>query len=306
MNAEDLARISRIDWFGIFTFWAKPVVIIVIGYCMDKLLLKLHSKSKFIERVLSSHVQDTKRQILAQRIKTFRGLALQVIRTINVIVFIFFVFDSINVDPKPLLAGIGVVGLGLSLAAQNILRDFLNGLFIVIEDQFNVGDWVTIGSFSGTVETFTMRATRLRAADGRLIIIPNGTIGQVINSTKEFSVACVDVGVSYESDAKRVMEVLAECGEEAMSALPKSIIEKPKALGIMDFRESDILMRVTTRTAPGEQWAVERALRLIIKDRFDKEGIEIPYPQVSVHDASAKAAPGGGEAEQSFKSPIDA
>jgi small conductance mechanosensitive channel len=159
---------------------------------------------------------------------------------------------------------------------------------IVIEDQFNVGDWVTIGSFSGTVETFTMRATRLRAADGRLIIVPNGTIGQVINSTKEFAIACVDVGVSYESDIKRVMKVLSECGEEAMSTLPKSIIEKPKVLGIMDFRESDIQLRVTARTAPGEQWAVERAIRLIIKDRFDSEGIEIPYPQVSIHDANAK------------------
>ncbi|MDR1482606.1 MAG: mechanosensitive ion channel family protein [Synergistaceae bacterium] len=291
MNAEDLVRISHIDWFGIFKFWAKPIVIIAIWYCFDKLLLKLHNKSKFIERVFSGHAQDSKRQIVEQRVKTFRGLALQVIRTINAIMFIFFVLDSVRIDPKPLLAGVGVVGLGLSLAAQNILRDFLNGLFIVIEDQFNVGDWVTIGSFSGTVETFTMRATRLRAADGRLIMISNGTIGQVINSTKDFAVACVDIGVPYESDVRRVLEMLADCGDEVMAALPKSVVEKPKALGIIDFRESDILLRVTARTMPGEQWAVERELRLIIKDRFDREGIEIPYPQISVRDA--KTAPGG-------------
>jgi small conductance mechanosensitive channel len=291
VNTEDLARISRIDWFGVFTFWARPIVIIAVWYYADKLLLKLHHKSKFIERIFSAGATEAKQQIVAQRIKTFRGLALQVVRSINAIFFIFVVLDSFRIDPKPLLAGIGVVGLGLSLAAQNTLRDFLNGLFIVIEDQYNVGDWVTIGSFSGTVETFTMRATRLRATDGRLIIIPNGTIQQVVNSTKDFAVACVDIGVSYESDMRRVMEVLADCGEEVMGAFRRSVIENPKVFGIMEFRDSDVMFRVTARTLPGDQWQVERALRMTIKEKFDQAGIEIPYPQISVHETRADPRP---------------
>jgi small conductance mechanosensitive channel len=247
------------------------------------MILKLDQKSRFIERIFASYASDSKRQVVKQRVKTFRGLLTQAVRILSAIFFLFIVLDSIRIDLKPLLAGIGVVGIGLSLAAQNILRDFLNGLFIIIEDQFNVGDWVTIGSYSGTVEVFTMRATRLRATDGRLIIIPNGTIQQVVNSTKDFGVCYVEVGVSYDSDISRVIRVLESCGEELTGMYTNIIIEQPRAQGILDFRENDILLRVLVKTIPGEQWGVERALRMIIKDRFDKEGITIPFPQIVTH-----------------------
>jgi small conductance mechanosensitive channel len=250
-----------------------PVLSIAIWMALDYILRIIYAKSSFIERIFSRHT----------RVRTFKGLFLQTGRVLLGIYFTFVLLGHFNIDPKPLLAGIGVVGLGLSLAAQNILRDFLTGLFIIIEDQFNVGDWVAIGSFSGTVESFTMRVTRLRATDGRLIIIPNSTISEIVNSTKDFAVALVEVGVSYNSNVKEVMDVLEECAAEVMKLMPGVIVEKSKVQGIMSFRDDDILLRIITRTLPGEQWAVERATRMVVKEKFDEKGIEIPFQQVVIH-----------------------
>ncbi|MDR1471514.1 MAG: mechanosensitive ion channel family protein [Synergistaceae bacterium] len=271
----------KIDTAQILKFISGPLLTVIMWYALDRILIKLHEKSKFIERIFSRQASDpAKRQMIKQRVKTLRGLLLQGIRILNAIFFLFILLDHFKIDPKPLLAGIGVVGLGLSLAAQNILRDFINGIFIIAEDQFNVGDFVTIGSHSGTVESFTMRVTRLRAADGRLIIIPNSGISEVVNSTKDFAVAIVDVGVAYSSDIQSVMEILDHCARDAAGMSPGVALEDPKVLGIVAFRDNDVQLRTLVKTLPGEQWGVERNLRKIIKDRFDAEGIDIPLPQI--------------------------
>jgi len=279
------AVIAAMTW----RFVTGPVLAALIWYALDRLLRKLHDKSSMLERVFErTRVNPATRKMLQHRVKTFRDLSLQALRVPLAIYFIYLMLGHFNIDPKPLLAGIGVVGLGLSLAAQNILRDFLNGLFIVFEDQFNVGDYVTIGGYSGTVESFSMRVTRLRSPDGRLIIIPNGNISEVVNSTKDFAVAFVEVGVSYDSDVKLVINVLEDCAEETKEHLPGVVVEDSRVLGIIAFRDSDMLFRVTTKTMPGEQWEFERELRKVIKERFDEAGIEIPFPQVVVH---AKGGP---------------
>jgi small conductance mechanosensitive channel len=273
-----LVGLSVIRWAAIVSTIVRPALTIAVWVALDFAIKALYRKSAFIERFFSRYA----------RVRTFKGLFLQACRVVLGIYFASVLLGHFGVDPRPLLAGIGVVGLGLSLAAQNILRDFLTGFFIIIEDQFNVGDWVTIGGFSGTVESFTMRVTRLRAVDGRLIIIPNGGISEIVNSTKDFAVAVVEVGVSYSADARGVMAVLEECAADVAEAMPGVIVDEAKVLGIMAFRDSDVLMRVTARTMPGEQWSVERAMRIAIKEKFDEHGIEIPFQQVVVHsDASA-------------------
>jgi small conductance mechanosensitive channel len=264
-----------------------PVLTVAIWVALDYGMKKLYEKSSFIERIFSSY----------SRIKTFKGLLLQTGRVLLGIYFIFILLDHFGVDPKPLLAGVGVVGLGLSLAAQNILRDFIHGLFIIIEDQFNIGDWVTIGSNSGTVERFTMRVTRLRSIDGRLISIPNGNIAEVSNSTKGFAQALVDVGVSYRSDVRKVFEVLEKCAADIAADMSDVVVDKAKVQGIMAFRDSDLLMRVAVKTRPGEQWAVERALRVKIKESFDRCGIEIPFQQVVIHTEKESADTAEGPQE---------
>lgn len=274
----DSTPLLEINATRLWAFLTGPVLTVAIWLALDYALRKIYAKSTFIESLFVRNA----------RVKTFKGLFLQMARVLLGIYFAFILLDHFRIDPKPLLAGIGVVGLGLSLAAQNILRDFLNGLFIVIEDQFNVGDVVTIGSYSGSVESFSMRETRLRASDGKLVIIPNGNISEVVNSTKDFAVAIVDVGVPYDADISGVMEVLEDCAEEVARRMPGVVVEESQVLGIMDFRESDILLRVMTKTFPGEQWGVERATRLVIKEKFDEKGINIPFRQVVIHTETEK------------------
>ena len=279
----------HIDWLELLSLLARPVATVLIWYIVDKLLKKLHERSNFIDKIFTRQSKSAvRRHTLEQRVKTFRELFIQMVRILNAIFFVFVFLDNLRIDIKPLLAGIGVVGLGLSLAAQNILRDFLNGVFILIEDQFNIGDVVDIGGFSGTVESFTMRATRLRSSDGRLIIIPNGSISQVVNNTKNYSVSVVDVGVAYDTDIPHAMAALRRCGERLREQNPDVIIDNSSVLGIMDFRDNDILLRVNTKTLPGEQWGVGRALRMIIKEEFEKEKIEIPFAQRVIHWSSGK------------------
>lgn len=274
----------NIEWTGLLKLLVGPLLTILIWYAADQLLKKLHKRSLFLDKLLTKHSGSAvRRHTLERRVKTFRELFIQIIRILNAIFFIFVLLDNLRIDIKPLLAGVGVVGLGLSLAAQNILRDFLNGVFILIEDQFNIGDFIEIGDYAGTVESFTMRATRLRTADGRLVIVPNGTISQVVNNTKEYSVAVVNVGVTYDTDIPRAMDVLRRCAEHLRAENAEVVIDNSSVLGIMDFRENDILLRVNTKTLPGEQWGIGRALRLIIKEEFDKEGIEIPFAQRIIH-----------------------
>jgi small conductance mechanosensitive channel len=281
---DSFLRTLQIDWLRAVTLLAGPLAVVLAWLAIDRLLIKLHKKSKFVERIFTTGAYDeTKKTLIAQRVKTFRGLFIQCVRTLNAIFFLFMFLSRFNIDLKPLLTGVGVVGLGISLAAQNILRDFINGLLILIEDQFNVGDWVSIGSFSGTVERFTMRATSLRTTDGQLVVVPNGTISQVANSTKKFSTALVEVGVDYSTDIRKAMAVLDRCAKEVYETFLRDVLGPPAVQGIVSFGASDLQLRVLIKTVPGAQWGIERALRVVIKEQFEKEGISIPFPQLVVH-----------------------
>ncbi len=263
---------------------------LAVWFILDRILLFIHKRTLFALKFFGRHATDeNRRNAIIQRVKTFRGLILQSIRILNALFFIFLLLHSFGIDPRPLLAGVGVVGLGLSLAAQNILRDFLNGLFIVVEDQYNVGDWVDIGSYSGTVESFSLRVTRLRAMDGRQIIIPNSSVVQVVNYTKSWAVSNVELGISYEAKVADVVRTLERCCDELMSMYPGVILERPNIQSIVDFRPNDVLIRVLTKTLAGEQWAVGRALRRIVKEKFDDAGIDIPVPQMVLHDAAKES-----------------
>ncbi len=282
MSLADL----KVDWKLLVEFLFGPGITILAWFIVDRILIMLHKRGKITERLFTRHASsETQRHVIEQRVRTFRGIFLQTIRLLNGLFFFFLFLGHFKIDPKPLLAGIGVAGLGVSLAAQNILRDFINGLFIVMEDQFNVGDWVDIGTFSGTVENFTMRVTRLRTDDGRLVIIPNGTIAQVVNSNKQYSMTIVKVGVSYDTDVAKAMRILDRCGSALKGLYPYTVLDRPIVHGIVDFRDNDILLRMLIKTLPGEHWNAGRHLRRIIKEQFDQEGIEIPFPQRVIHTA---------------------
>ncbi len=180
------------------------------------------------------------------------------------------------------VAGVSTVLIGFG--AQSLVKDIISGIFILLEDQFSIGDFVTIEGKTGTVESLGIRITTLRDFDGNVHIIPNGEIKIITNMSKEFKRALVDVYVGYNENVDEVFNILREEMEMAAKNI-EAIIETPKILGITGFEENCIKIRVLANCVVGENWAVERELRRLIKIRFDKEGIKFPYPSVVVRES---------------------
>lgn len=180
---------------------------------------------------------------------------------------------------QPILASAGVVGLAIGFGAQHLVRDIISGFFILYEDQFAVGDYVRTGQHAGTVEDIGLRITRLRDFSGELHVIPNGKIEAVTNLSRGRMRALVDVGVAYEEPLPHVLQVLRGVAGDVAREFPGVIVEGPEVLGVVDFRPSEMVVRLVAQTQPMEQWTVERALRHRILEAFEHEGIEIPYPR---------------------------
>lgn len=226
-------------------------------------------------------------------VKRRRTLANTVRYSINALIYIvalITILHETGVDIAPLLAGAGVVGIVIGLGAQNLMRDSLAGLFVLIEHQYDVGDWVNIAGVGGKVEKVTLRMTQLRDVDGNVHFVPNGQAAVVTNMTKEWARAKLDVGVAYKEDVDRVIEVLGEVGLEMASDEEwKDLLLEPMEIpGVQDLGESSVVIRVLFKTMPDEKWKVARELRRRIKKRFDAEGIEIPFPHRTLYMGTAE------------------
>ncbi len=213
----------------------------------------------------------------------------QVLRRVTTVVVLLagtlLILREFGFDVMPLLAGAGIAGIALGLGAQSLVKDFLSGFFILMENQYRVGDVIRIGDRSGQVEQFGLRTTVLRGLDGIVHIIPNGEITSVSNMTHEWSRCVLDIDVAYESDLGKVQATLVDVGralktDETFGPL---ILEEPQVLGVEAFKDSSICVRVLVKTRPMKQWDVAREMRLRIKRAFDHAGIEIPFPQRVVH-----------------------
>ena len=207
------------------------------------------------------------------------------VNTVIIGVALMMVFHELGLNIGPILASAGVAGIVIGLGAQNIVRDFLAGIFVLMENQYGPGDIVTIGGVTGAVESVTLRMTQLRDMTGSVHVVPNGQIGVVTNLTKEWSRALLDVGVAYKEDVDRVIEILREIGHE-MAEDPewsRELLEPMEVLGVQSLGESSVDIRIYFKTVPSLQWSVGRELRRRIKNRFDEEGIEIPFPHRTVY-----------------------
>ncbi len=198
---------------------------------------------------------------------------------------LLMIMNELGVDIGPLLAGVGIAGIAIGFGAQSLVKDLVAGFFILSENQFGVGDVIEAAGHAGLVEKITLRATTLRDLEGKVHIIPNGTIDVVTNMTKEWSRAMLDVGVAYKEDVDHVMEVLKEVGEglEKDDEFGKLILEPLAILGVNSFGDSAVNIRVMFTTQPLQQWTVGREFRRRIKKTFDEKGIEIPFPHRTVY-----------------------
>ncbi|MGH2786505.1 MAG: mechanosensitive ion channel family protein [Actinomycetota bacterium] len=203
-----------------------------------------------------------------------------------------YVLSELGFNLAPLLAGVGIVGLAVGFGAQNLVRDVVTGFFILLEDQYGVGDVIMINQVAtGKVEELTLRVTGVRDLDGTMHYIANGAITHVANRSKDWARAVVDVGVGYGEEPSRVREVLERVAIEAKedSSLGRSLYSPPEVLGVETLGEYEVVWRVVAETKPARQWDVGRQLRERIKVAFDRESIEIPFPhRVMVQADGAK------------------
>lgn len=257
---------------------AVIIVVSIVAYRAVRLLIR-----KLVEREIEDE-DPVEKRLREQRAHTLASLlgsvAFVVIGTISGLTVL-----GNFIDIGPLLASVGVLGLAVSFGAQSLVKDVISGTFLLLEGQFAVGDVIRISDVSGQVERVTLRTTSLRDLHGVVHIVPNGEITRVSNLTKSWSKAVLDIGVAYRENIDRVIELLGDIGRE-FSQDPewkRLLLEEPEVLGVDSLGDSAVVIRMTVRTLPQQQFPVARELRRRIKNRFDAEGIEIPFPHLTVY-----------------------
>jgi len=269
-------------WF--FSHGVKIIFIIIGAYLIrkfagvfiDKIIRKAITSNNFLSEVAEKKREDT-------LIKVFEGA----FRVVIWVAAVFIILSEVGIDIGPLLAGAGVLGLAVGFGAQYVIRDFFTGLFIILENQYRVGDIICVGSVCGEVENINLRVTVLRDTDGTVHHVPNGEIKIASNKSKSFAKINLKLGISYDADLEKVIKVINQVGEEMIQDLEwkDKINEAPKFIRVTDFADSAVTIKIDGETKPLEQWGVAGELRKRIKIAFDREGIEIPFPQVVVHNA---------------------
>ena len=215
------------------------------------------------------------------------SISLVVGSTASVLIWTIAVLTALGetgVNLGPLIAGAGIAGVALGFGAQSLVKDCIAGLFMLLEDQYGVGDVVDLDEASGVVEKISLRTTVLRGVDGTVWHVPNGEVSRVGNKSQLWSVALVDVDVAYDSDLAAARQVILDCATELIESEEWSevVIDPPQLLGVEALGADGITIRVTIKVQPGAQWGLQRALREALKAALDVAGIEIPFPQRTI------------------------
>lgn len=222
-----------------------------------------------------------------QREQTLLDVSRSIFGILVWIVASVLIFLELDINIQPLLAAGGFLGILIGFGAQNILKDVFAGLYIITEHQYQVGDVVDLDGDTGVVEDITLRMTTLRDLDGTVHNISHGTINRAKNLSKNYARVNLDIGIGYESDLEKVIEVVNETGKDLANDddWKLQIITPPQFLRIDEFADSSIVIKIVGETKPLKQWAVTGELRKRLKFAFDEHDIEIPFPQRVVHQA---------------------
>ncbi|MDF2519755.1 MAG: mechanosensitive ion channel protein MscS [Clostridia bacterium] len=257
-----------------FSYYFGMAVKIIFIFLISKLSIAV------LNKVISNVFKLYPRFKMDERkSNTLSGILKSVIKYLIYLIMGISILETLNVPTQPILATAGLGGIAIGFGAQSLVRDVFTGFFILFEDQYGVGDYVTITGITGTVEDLGLRITRLRSFNGELQIIPNGEIKAVTNFSRGNSLAIVDVSVAYESDHEKAVDVLSTLALEYFEKNKDKVIDKPEVMGIIKLGESDVSIRTVVKTQPLMHWKVERELRMLILEAFKKENIEIPYPK---------------------------
>lgn len=264
---------------GYLNILGKGIKIIAI-FIVIKILIRL----SYI--VIDKAVEKKRTRIFStdeKKINTITFMLKNIIKYVFYFIGAIMVLDLFDINTTSILATAGIGGLAIGFGAQSLVKDIITGFFILFEDQFSVGDYISVGNLEGIVEELGVRTTKLRDFSGELHIIPNSKVEIVTNKTRGAMRALVTISVAYEEDIDRVIDVLdMVCNEIRESN--KNVVEGPTILGISNLGESGIDLTIVAKTNPMEQWSVERQLRKNIKEAFDRENIEIPYSRLVLYN----------------------
>lgn len=260
---------------GNLNIFGKMILIVIIVFSI-KIIISI------INGIIDKTLKDkdkTNYFISNKRANTIGIILKKSVKYTLYFIAILMILEMFGIKTTSILATAGVGGLAIGFGAQSLVKDVITGFFILLEDQFAVGDYIQISNFEGVVEELGLRVTKLRDFTGELHIIPNGEIKVVTNRTRGAMRAVVTVDIAYEEDIDRAIRVIEELSKEIKDT-NQFILEGPIVQGVEAFGSSGVSIRVIAKTEAMEQWDVERVIRKKIKEAFDRENIEIPYQKM--------------------------
>ncbi len=266
-------NIEKILLLGYKLFYCFVVLIVCL------FLVQLSRKT--VKHFLMKQAASNKMPVDERKANTVYSIMSSIIKYLLYFIAICTILVELGVKESSLIAIAGAGSVAIGLGAQNVIQDTLDGFFILFEDHFGVGDIVEIQGKTGTVEAITMRTTKIRDASGAVHIFPNGSIGTITNYCKEYINAIVDINVAYKEDLENVIAILKDEMEKTKEI--EYILEMPQIVGVVALDDSAVTIRIVAKCSVKQNWTVERELRLRVKNRLEKENIEIPFPQRSIH-----------------------
>ena len=286
---KEIVSLEKLRQKELVNNFLKGVALIVTALFIILFIIKLSRRisARIIIRLEKSEKLDAHRK---QRYHTLSSVILSFIKIVVWGLGVLWVLGELGIDYAPFLVAAGGISLAIGFGAQSLVKDVVTGFFLLMEEQFALGDFIEIDGQAGTVEKISLRTIKFRGLDGTLHIIPNGSISGVSNKTYQWSRAVVKVGVSYDENTENVLAVLNKVCQEMAGDQQWNdmLIDEPIPQGILSFGDSAVEFRILAKTKPGDQWSVERELHIRIKNAFDRHGIEIPYNFVNVIDRTEK------------------
>lgn len=275
-----LRSISDFFESGGYLIVGGKILKILLIILATKIIIKISKTliNKFFDRQIEI-IPHAKRD--ERKNNTLKSLVQSILTYVVYFIAILMILGELGVQTASILATAGIGGLAIGFGAQNLVKDVITGFFILFEDQYAVGDFVTISGISGFVMEMGLRVTKIRGVKGDINIIPNGQISQVTNLSRSNSLAIVEMKIFYGADINKAIKVLEDAAVKYAEENP-DIVEKPQVLGITDFGIPDVTLRVIARTLPMKHWGIERELRMCLIEALVKNGIKIPYPSTIV------------------------
>ncbi|MCK5242114.1 mechanosensitive ion channel family protein [bacterium] len=291
----DFTQYSR-DFLEFILVAGPRIVLTLLLFIVLNLFLKymLRGFEGFMtKRMLKKGAEDKHREEeLNKRIRTLVSVLRKTVYGIMWSVAIMIVLSQLGINIGPMVATAGVLGLAVSFGAQSLIKDFISGLFLILENQVRLGDVAIINGTGGLVEAINLRTIVLRDLSGVVHIFPNGSINTISNMTLGWSAYVFDIGVAYKEDTDQVSEIMSAVLESMRSdeKYRPMILEPLEVFGVDDFADSAVVVKARVKTRPIKQWEVAREYRRRLKKAFDEKGIEIPFPHMSVYFGEASKA----------------